>query len=175
MKLTAPRTRRALLATLALAAMLAPAPAWAGRAEVDLLHSYIGAWKGRGVVTGARQETVVCRMTIDKGNQDKVNYSGRCAMAGTTVSVNGTLAYIDAKRRFEAAMTTNAGFTGVAIGNKRGDSVVFNLREAVEDEEGNDLDVTADITLAGEKVTVDFLVVFRESGDSLRATVPFTK
>ena len=175
MKLFAPATRLSALAGLALSAMLAPAPALAGAAEAELLQSYVGSWKGRGIVTGAEQETVVCRMSIDRGNQDKVNYRGRCAMAGTTVSVNGTLAYIDASRRFEAAMTTNAGFSGIAVGRKQGSGVVFNLRERVEDEEGKPLTVTAAITLAGARIMVDFNVVFNETGQSLAAAIPFTK
>lgn len=175
MTLFGPRARRAALAGLALTALLIPGPSLAGTAEVELLQSYIGSWKGRGVLTGAESETVVCRMSIDKGNQDKINYSGRCAMAGTTVSVRGTLAYIDANRRFEAAMTTNAGFSGLAVGQRRGNGVVFNLRERETDEEGNDLSITASITLTSAKITVDFNVVFNETGDTIRASVPFTK
>lgn len=175
MTLFGPRIRRAALAGLALSTLLAPVPVYAGTAEVELLQSYVGAWKGRGIVIGAERETVVCRMTLDKGNQGKVNYSGRCAMAGTTVSVNGTLAYIDASRRFEAAMTTNVGFTGLAVGQRRGDNVVFNLRERAEDAKGNDLTVAATITLSGAQISVDFDVTFNETGGTLQANVPFTK
>src|SRR5690606_32501067 len=117
----------------------APAPTYAGPAELTLLQSYIGDWRGRGQLIGAETETVVCRLSIKPGNSGKVNYSGRCAMAGTNLSVNGTLAYIDAARRFEAAMTKNATFSGVAVGQKRGDGIVFNLREREKDEEGRDL------------------------------------
>lgn len=175
MKMFGPRARRIALAGLAFSALLAPVPAFAGPAEVELLQSYVGSWRGRGVVTGAERETVLCQMSISKGNQDKVNYRGRCAMAGTTVSVNGTLAYIDASRRFEAAMTTNAGFSGIAVGQKRGNDVVFNLRERVEDEAGKPLTVTAAITLTGARIMVDFNVVFNETGQSLAAQVPFAK
>ena len=175
MRPVGPLARALAVAGLMLSALLAQAPALAGTAEVELLQSYIGSWKGRGIVTGAEQETVICRMTIDKGNQDKVNYRGRCAMAGTTVSVNGTLAYIDASRRYEAAMTTNAGFSGIAVGQSTGGGVVFNLRERVADEDGKPLTVTAAITLTGARIMVDFSVVFNETGQSLAAKVPFTK
>lgn len=165
----------ATCAAIALVGIAGASPSLAGPAETKQLEGYIGSWSGRGVVTGADKETVVCRMTITDGNDDKVNYTGRCAMAGTTVSVNGTLAYIDARKRYEAAMTTNAGFTGLAIGKKSGSDVVFDLREKAEDEAGNDLNVTAGITLSGETINVDFNVVFVSSGDSLSAKVPFTK
>jgi hypothetical protein len=35
-------------------------------------------------------------MSLTPGIQQKVNYSGRCALAGTQLSVNGTIAFNDA-------------------------------------------------------------------------------
>ncbi len=175
MKLFGPLARVVAFAGLAFASALAPAPAFAGPAELALLESYVGAWKGRGQLIGAETETVVCRLNITDGNGEKVNYSGRCALAGNNVAVNGTLAYIDAARRFEAAMTTNATFSGIAVGQKRGDGVIFNLRERETDEEGNDMTITAAIVLDGGKIIVDFNVLFNASGDTIKASVPFTK
>ncbi|HHY49724.1 MAG TPA: hypothetical protein GYA10_08265 [Alphaproteobacteria bacterium] len=176
MKLLGPLARSVAIVGLSAAGCLAATgPVFAGKAEVAMLQSYVGSWKGRGQLIGAESESVVCRMTISPGNDDKVNYSGRCALAGQTVAVNGTLAYIDAKRRFEAAMTTNAGFTGLAIGQKSGGGVVFNLREKEQDDQGNDLQITAGITLTEARITVDFNVVFLETGDTISASVPFTK
>src|SRR5690606_25500645 len=114
----------ALAASLAAGAFVA-APSYAAT-DFDLLKQYIGDWRGRGVMTGAQKETVLCRMSLTQGNQEKVNYSGRCTLAGTTLSINGTVAYVAQNRRFEAAMTTNAGFTSMAAGQKRGDQIVFN-------------------------------------------------
>jgi hypothetical protein len=175
MKLIGPLARAAFVAGLTLAGTAVVSPASAGPAEAALLESYVGSWSGRGQLTGSRSETVVCRLTLSPGNADKVNYSGRCAMAGTTISVNGTLAYIDASRRFEAAMTTNAGFTGLAVGRRNGDSIVFNLREVGADEEGRAVTVTSAITLNPAKINVDFKVVFNDSGDTITASVPFTQ
>ena len=158
--------------TLAGAAL---APAFAGPAELALLQSYIGEWRGRGTLTGANVETVVCRLALTQGNQDKVNYNGRCSLAGTQLSVAGTMAYIEASRRYEAVMSSNATFSGVAVGQKRGKGLVFNLRERDEDEEGKDLNITAQIALSEDAISVTFDVVYVESGDSLRAEVPFTK
>jgi hypothetical protein len=175
MKVIGPLARAALVAGLALTGTTVVSPASAGPAEAALLASYVGSWSGRGRLTGSRSETVVCRLTLNPGNADKVNYSGRCAMAGTTISVNGTLAYIDASRRYEAAMTTNAGFTGLAIGQRNGDNIVFNLREVGADEEGRSVTVTSAIALNPARITVDFKVVFNDSGDTITASVPFTQ
>lgn len=175
MTLFGPLTRAVAFAGLALSPVLVPAPALAGPAEVALLESYVGSWRGRGELVGAETETVVCRLSITKGNQEKVNYSGRCALAGTNLSVNGTMAYIDGSRRFEAAMTSNATFSGMAVGQKRGDGVIFNLREREQDEAGNDMTITAAIELNGGRIKVDFNVLFNASGDTIRASVPFTK
>lgn len=150
-------------------------PALAAPADIALLQSYIGEWRGRGVLIGANTETVVCRMTVSQGNQDKVNYSGRCSLAGTQLSVAGTMAYVEANKRFEAAMSSNATFSGVAVGQKRGSGMVFNLRERDEDEEGKDLTITAQIGLQQEEISVVFEVVYVDSGDSLRAEVPFSR
>lgn len=175
MNLFGPLARMAPLAGLCLAAAMAPVPAFSGEAEVALLKTYAGSWKGRGVLVGGESETVVCRMSLDPGNQGKMNYSGRCAMAGTQVSVKGTIAYIDAKRRYEAAMSTNVGFSGLAIGQKSGNGLVFDLKDRAEDEAGNDMAITAAIQLVPDKINVQFNVVFVSSGDSIKATIPFTK
>ncbi|MHA6730421.1 hypothetical protein [Devosia sp. A369] len=169
---------RPLWRAVALAGLLASAgsvPALAGPADAALLKSYIGDWRGRGVLIGANTETVVCRMSLTQGNQDKVNYNGRCTLAGTQLSVAGTMAYVEANKRFEAAMSSNATFTGVAVGQKRGSSLIFNLREREKDETGKPLNISAQITLNADAIKVTFEVVYVENGDSLRAEVPFSR
>jgi hypothetical protein len=175
MKSVGPLSRRLALAGLLLVAPLSVTPVMAAKADVELLQSYIGDWRGKGEMVGAETETVVCRLSLSKGNQDKVNYSGRCSLAGTVLSVNGTLAYNDAANRFEAAMSSNATFSGLAVGKRQGNALVFNLKERNKDEEGNDLTVSAAITLRKEKIDVDFKVVFNATGDSMTASVPFKK
>lgn len=174
MKFFGPLSRRVALAGLFSVALFT-VPAMAAKADVDLLRSYIGSWKGKGQLIGAESETVVCRLTLSEGNSDKINYSGRCSMAGTNLSVTGTLAYNDSARRYEAAMSSNATFSGTAIGRKTGNGVVFNLKEREKDEEGNDLTISSQIALNGGKIRVEFNVVFNSTGDMLKASVPFTK
>ena len=153
----------------------ATAPAFAGPAETALLQSYIGDWRGRGTLTGANTETVVCRLALTQGNQDKVNYNGRCSLAGTQLTVAGTMAYIEASKRYEAVMSSNATFNGVAVGQKRGSGLLFKLRERDEDEDGKELAISAQINLAQDSIGVIFDVIYVENGDSLRAEVPFTR
>ena len=167
--------RGLILAGLLALGGAATAPAFAGPAEVELLKSYIGDWRGRGTLTGANVETVVCRLALTAGNQDKVNYNGRCSLAGTQLTVAGTMAYIEASRRYEAVMSSNATFNGVAVGQKRGRGLIFNLRERDEDEDGKELAISAQINLAQDAIGVVFDVIYVENGDSLRAEVPFTR
>lgn len=174
MKSFGPLSRTLALAGLFSVALFS-APAMAAKADIELLQSYIGNWKGRGQLIGAETETVVCRLNLTAGNQDKINYAGRCSMAGTNLAVNGTLAYNDSANRFEAAMTSNATFNGLAVGKKSGGGVVFNLKERGEDEEGNDMTITAQIALNRGKINVEFNIVFNATGDMLRASVPFSK
>jgi hypothetical protein len=176
MKLFGPLSRSIAVAGLVVMSMTATAPALAAKAEIELLNSYLGNWKGRGVLVGEESETVVCRLSLTSGNEDKVNYSGRCAMAGTNLSVSGTLAYIDSARRYEAAMTSNAGFSPQpAVGKRQGDGVVFRLNERGKDEDGNDMTISAVIALTNKKISVEFQVVFNETGEMIKASVPFNK
>jgi hypothetical protein len=171
----APLSRAVALAGLLVLGSAAAAPTFAAPADVALLQSYIGDWRGRGVLEGADSETVVCRLSLTQGNADKVNYSGRCTLAGTQLSVAGTLAYVEESRRFEAAMSSNATFTGLAVGQKRGNGLIFNLRERETDDEGKDFNIEAQIALAEEAIQVTFDITYVESGDTIRAQVPFSR
>ena len=69
-------------------------PTHAGPAELALLSSYIGEWNGTSaLVGGAEPEPFSCRLTINKGNQTKINYAGRCTLASMNLSVTGTIAF----------------------------------------------------------------------------------
>ena len=151
-------------------------PAQAGQAELELLTSYIGKWSGAGVLVGGKApEPFRCRMTIAKGSHTKINYSGRCTLVNMNLSVAGTIAYDDAAQRYQAAMSSNAGFTGYAIGQRQGDEITFNLVEKQLDRSGNTVRIGSRIHLIGGTITVDFQVEFNNSGDILTASVPFAK
>jgi hypothetical protein len=164
--------RRHLQAAVAVAAMAMSGPAFA----VELLDSYVGDWKGSGsLVGGQNPEPFRCRLGISRGNLNKINYAGRCSLVDMTLSVSGTIAYDDKAQRYQAAMSSNAGFTGVAVGRIDGDTISFDLREKQQDRGGNDVRIGSRILLDGRSITVDFEVEFNNSGQVLTASVPFSR
>lgn len=164
------------VAATVMVAGFAALPAKAGEAELALLSSYVGDWKGSGaLVGGEKPEDFRCRLGVSKGNQAKINYAGRCTLVDMTLSVSGTIAFDDKIQRYQAAMSSNAGFTGMAIGQKKGDSISFDLDEKQVDRGGNNVRIGSKITLVGDSITVDFEVEFNESGDVLTASVPFAR
>ena len=173
-------TKRSTLAAAALAAALTfglpAAPALSGEAELALLSSYIGSWRGEGVLKGSdNEEPFRCRLSVAKGNQAKINYSGRCSLVNVNLSVAGTIAFDDSAKRYFAAMSSNAGFTGQAVGRKSGDKITFDLAEKQQDEGGNDVRIGSKISLIGDTITVEFEVEFNQSGHVMTALVPFSR
>jgi hypothetical protein len=165
----------AAAATIAVSS-LAVAPAMAGPAEMDLLSSYVGNWKGNGVMLGGQQpEPFRCRMQVQKGNQAKVNFAGRCTLVNFNLSVSGTIAFNDKSRRYEAAMSSNAGFSGVAAGRISGDTITFDLAEKQIDKGGNDMRIGSKVSLVADTINIDFEIEFNNSGNVLTAKVPFQR
>lgn len=157
--------------------MTGTAASHAGEAELSLLASYIGNWRGEGALTGGdKNEPFRCRLTVAKGNMEKINYSGRCTLVNATLSISGTIAYNDASKRYEAAMSSNAGYTGIAIGQQSGGNINFDLKERQKDRTGSDVRIGSRILLQGnDSITVDFEVEFNNSGEVLTASVPFSQ
>lgn len=169
------KKRLQALAAMALAGLMT-GPAVSAEDEIGLLNSYIGNWKGEGaLVGGEKPEPFRCRLTIAKGNLAKINYAGRCTLIDMNLSVSGTIAYDDKIKRYQAAMSSNAGFTGLAIGQKQGEKISFDLREKQTDRGGNDVRIGSRIQLLGDAIAVDFEVEFNESGQILTAAVPFSR
>lgn len=166
----------AVAAALALGAFPA-VPALAAPEDVALLQQYIGTWKGTGAITGPKgnTESTNCRLDFYDGNGDKVNFSGRCSLGGTAVTMTGGMVYVDAAGHFEAVMTTSVGFTGRAIGVRDGNGVRFDLREFGGDESASNMDVTAALTMANAAIEVGITVIFKDTGDKYFGTAPFSK
>ena len=168
--------RTVLLAFVVAGAGLMPAVAPAAERELDLLQSYIGSWRGEGALVGGDQpEPFRCRLSVAQGNMLKINYTGRCSLVNATLSISGTIAYNDAARQYEAAMSSNAGYTGLAIGRQSGGRISFDLREQQKDRAGSDVRIGARIVLIDDRITVDFEVEFNNSGEVLTASVPFAR
>lgn len=151
-------------------------PAIAADAELAFLNSYIGDWRGESVLVGGEKpEPFRCRLSIAQGNLGKINYAGRCTLINMNLSVSGTIAYNDQAKQFEAAMSSNAGFTGIAVGVKQGDRITFDLKERQADRGGNDVRIGSKIILIGNTITVNYEVEFNNSGKVLVASVPFSR
>jgi hypothetical protein len=167
----------AAIAALVLLTAGTALPAYAGPNEVALLSNYIGAWSGAGVLEGGdAPQPFTCRLTIDKGNQAKINYAGRCTLVNMNLSVSGTIAYDDASHTYQAIMGSNAGFKGVAVGRVKGGTITFDLAQKEKDRAGNAVRLGAQIILINNtSITVAYQVEFNDSGRILTATVPFSK
>ena len=166
-----------MIAAISFAILGNVASAQAGPTEVALLSNYIGEWSGASVLQGGDEpEPFTCRLTIDKGNQAKINYAGRCTLVNMNLSVSGTIAYDDASRTYQAIMGSNAGYKGVAVGRVKGDTITFDLAEKETDRAGQPVRLGATITLVGsDSITVAYQVEFNNSGRVLTASVPFAK
>jgi hypothetical protein len=165
--------RAAFAALTLLVGAAVPATA---QSEFDMLRTYIGDWRGEGALVGGdRPEPFRCRLGVSDGNVGKINYTGRCTLVNATLSISGTIAYNEAGRQFEAAMSSNAGYTGLAIGRQSGGNISFDLREQQKDRAGSDVRIGARILLVGNSITVDFEVEFNNSGEVLTASVPFAR
>ena len=163
-----------LIAVQGLAA--APALAQGASSEMSLLASYIGDWRGESALVGGnRNEPFRCRLGVSQGNSLKINYTGRCTLVNATLSISGTIAYVEAEGRYEAVMSSNAGYTGLAIGRQSGGQISFDLREKQKDRAGSDVRIGATIKLVDDSITVDFEVEFNNSGEVLTASVPFSR
>jgi hypothetical protein len=152
-------------------------PAIAGPAELALLSSYIGEWSGSSALVGGdKPEPFSCRLTINKGNQSKINYAGRCTLVSMNLSVTGTIAFDDATQTYQAVMSSNAGYKGLAVGRVSGETITFDLAQKEADRAGNAVRLGARIILVGsDSITVDYEVEFNESGQVLTAKVPFAR
>lgn len=168
------RPLRVGLAALVLTAM-SMVPSFA-QDQMALLASYIGDYRGESALIGGdRNEPFRCRLSVAQGDVGKINYTGRCTLVNATLSISGTIAYQQAQQRYEAAMSSNAGYTGLAVGRIEGDRISFDLREQAKDRAGSDVRIGAKIMLVDERINVDFEVEFNDSGEVLTAAVPFER
>jgi len=174
MTLFGPLSRATVLGAVLVASTLLPA--FAATPEMTVLSTYIGTWSGKGTLKGDQKEDVTCKMELVKGNGDKINYNGRCSLAGAQIAIYGTIAWIADKNHYEAAMTSGiGGFNGVAIGQRHGSDVAFDLQQRANDNEGNDVSISAKVLLSGPAITVDFHAVFNKTGYKVDASIPFAK
>lgn len=163
-----------MLSLAILAALPFTAPAHAGQADIDLLKSYVGEWRGRGTAQFSdtqKDETVVCRMTVNDAEPTKVTFDGRCTIAGRTLAIAGTVAWVEAANRYEAIMSSVASFQGVAIGVRTDDGIAFDLID--RNPEKGEHRIDADLDLNGDMIHLDFKVENVNNGWYTVAQIPF--
>ncbi|TDQ66245.1 hypothetical protein ATL17_0236 [Maritalea mobilis] len=152
-------------------------PSFAGKADIELLKSYVGNWRGRGeakLASTGEDETVLCKMDFTDTGPDRIGLRGRCSLAGTTLSMRGTVAYVEKNRRFEAVMSSNTSFQGVAIGRRSGKNLNFSLLN-VKAENDDAFDIGVGLQLRNGQIVVKFDILHKESGGKSTANIPFSK
>lgn len=164
---------------LALAGVFfAAVPVATAEADVALIKSYIGSWRGSGDIiwsdANGVPETLQCRMSVQDSDIAKIGVDGRCSLAGGTLSMLGTIAWVDANNRYEAIVSSNTTFTGIAIGHREGDSLTFDLRD-FRANDNSIYDIAAEITLAGNTIQMDMRVTNKETGALTTADIPFER
>ncbi len=144
-------SRRHVLQLLA-ALLLVPSASFAAPAGSALLGSYAGDWRGRGMLKGTTNETVVCRLSLRPSSANRFSYAGKCALAGEPLTLRGTLEYDEASRSF-VARTNNRRFEGV----RRGGGVVFTMSQKFR-REGHSGTFSAGFSLTGGTIKIDFRI-----------------
>ncbi len=152
-----------------------PEMSFAGPQQAATLQSYIGNWRGSGLLEGGDEpEQFSCRIQVTDGTQGKINYQGRCGVAGINLAIYGTIDYNDDARRYEGVMNSNTEFKGLAIGRQRSSGIVFDFR-GQEVRNGDELTINSKMTLKPESIVVEFNVWIADSEMKLSTLVPFER
>ncbi len=164
-----------ILAMLLCSALFITPPAFSAQKDVDLLNSYIGNWKGSGkLLTDGNSETIRCKLSVTDSPGSKIGYKGRCAVAGANISIAGTMAFIEEKKRFEAVMSSSTSFSGVAIGNRIKNGINFYLKDR-NAETGDKYEIKSSIDLNGDIIGINFSVTNTTTNRVIKAKIPFSK
>ncbi len=156
-------------------ALISISPAISAPENAELLNSYIGEWKGSGKLNRANNtETIRCKLSVTPAKGSKINYKGKCAVAGANFSIAGTMAYFKEKKRYEAVMSSSTSFSGVAIGERQKDSIDFQLKDR-NSETGDRFEIKSNIELSEEVIGIDFSVVNLTTKKVISTIIPFSK
>ena len=158
--------RKTLALAAALLLILAPmAPAVAAPADVELLQSYAGSWRGAGELTGPDSGSVRCRLTF-RPQGEKLSFSGRCTVAGSgTRAFTGVLSFNEASGRYEAS-----SMDGTVVGSKSGRNITFNMSDTTA--QG---DITSSMQFRGDQIRIDFELKDSDTGEVSGSRVTFTR
>ena len=141
-------------------------PATAAESDVRLIQSFAGTWLGKGKFTGGDGGNLECRMSM-KANGPKLFYNGRCAVDGQgSQSFQGAIGYNADQNRYEA----RSGDSPLVIGRRSGGGIVFSFSD--ENERGS---VASTITLGSNTIRLAFTLKDSETGETVKANIPFRK
>ncbi|MFT6659189.1 hypothetical protein [Maritalea sp.] len=177
MKIAKKVTKIGIAALAAVSLISSALPAFAAKADLDLLQSYVGDWRGKGqakLASTGENETVLCKMSFTESSQTKIGLDGKCSLAGSTLSMRGTVGYVADLRRFEAVMSSNTSFQGVAVGTRSGKNLSFSL-DNVKSETDDAFDIAVSLKLNGGEINVRFDIIHNASGGKSVAIIPFSK
>lgn len=159
---------RNVLATVLVALVLvAPVAASAAQRDIEVLQSYVGKWKGTGTFGPPNeQESIRCGLAVTpSATPERVSVNGKCAIAGGSVSIMGTMAYIPDSNRFAAVISSGlGGLKGNAIGRRSGNNVSYTL--VPDDPEIREqFKVDADLRLRSGTIVVDGSLTDKKTRD----------
>jgi hypothetical protein len=145
-------TGRIAAAAVALG-LLAAGQASAGEAELQMLGSLIGSWKGYGtLIEPGKESPFECKLTVGKGNRGKVVLNVKCPL----IEANGGIAFNEAAAQFEIALTSTADFRAAAYGTVENDKIVFPVRAKDTDKKNNAVSIVGQLSMHPDAVIATF-------------------
>lgn len=176
------RTVKMLIAGLVLALSVFVAnPAFAQKADIEMLESYVGTWKGRGTLTrNGTSEPMTCLITFRSDSPFKLLFSSekpnrsRCIVAGASIGIAGAIVYVPERKLYEAVITSGTPFKGVAVGKRRGKNINFKLND-VNAETGDKFKIEAAMQLRSGVIELNFYVTNVTTGGKATVAVPLKK
>ena len=121
------------------------APALSRQGDLDLLQSYVGDWQGRGTLgVNDKHESVKCSLAVTSSEPTRVQFNGRCALAGGTITLKGTMGYFEERNQFEAVLNSEWPSPRTDRHRRRAASgIVFTIRPK-DPETNTDIDMDVD-------------------------------
>jgi hypothetical protein len=168
------------LAALALVAFLAPlatalAPAHAASADSAMLQSYVGSYTGAGTISGNPPQRLNCRLSMQSGGADKIDYTGRCSGGGVGFSMTGLIS--SAGGKLVASMSGSGGGmsgSGSVAGSRHGNGAVF-ASKTHDTAMGHDRSISSSFALVGGGIRLEFSMVDNSTHKTTSGSIAFTK
>jgi hypothetical protein len=131
----------------------AAAPALAGPEEIAVLQTFVGSWRGEGLLAGPKDppSPFTCTLLTRRGNAGKLVFSGTCPL----LSAAGGIGYAEAAAQYELAVTSSADFRGAAVGHAQNDVLIFAIDDAGS-ARSNELKLRANMHMRAKEIAITF-------------------